>query len=589
MKKLFLAVVAIVCGLVAVAQTSPLKSDVKPLIAVSCSHPGHNSSTRMTYTNSVIKAGGIPVLVPITTDSIVLRDILKRVDGLLLIGGEDIHPSYYGEKPIPELGSVDSIRDIYDIALIRMAGDMNMPMMGVCRGEQLINVAFGGTLYQDIPAQHHDLSVSHRQKVSGYEPTHRVRFVEGSTLAGVIGQSELMTNTFHHQAVKKVAPGFRVSAWADDSIPEAIESAEGRPIWGVQFHPEYQTENGDEVSARFFYNFLNEADKYRRAKAIHRNNLTVDTHTDTPLFFKDGYNIGNREKSQVCIPKMEEGMLDAQYLACWVKQGVCDEAHTEKAVQKVNSMIEGIYAQVAMNSDKVEVARTPEDLIRIKAEGKKAFLIGIENAYGVGNSLSDIKRVQDLGVTYITLCHTGNNDYCDSSSEKVARWNGLSPLGKKAVAEMNRLGMIIDVSHASQKTFWDVIKYSKKPIIASHSSSREMYDHNRNLTDDQLRALAKNGGVVQVCMVKSFLKKNRKTSSLDDVIDHLCHMIEVAGIDHVGIGSDFDGGGGVIGCDGDNDFIRITVKLLERGYSEKDIAKIWGGNFLRVMAAVQSK
>jgi microsomal dipeptidase-like Zn-dependent dipeptidase len=206
----------------------------------------------------------------------------------------------------------------------------------------------------------------------------------------------------------------------------------------------------------------------------------------------------------------------------------------------------------------------------------------------VGSSLKDIKRVQDLGVTYITLCHTKNNDYCDSSSDTVARWNGLSKFGKKAIKEMNRRGMMIDVSHASEKTFWDVIKHSKKPIIASHSSSRALYDHDRNLTDDQIRAVAKNGGVVQVCIVNEFLRKNKKDACLDDFMNHLCHIIDVAGIDHVGIGTDFDGGGGVKGCRGDNDLIRITVKLIERGYSEEDIAKIWGGNFLRVMDEVQS-
>lgn len=587
MKKLLFMVIAAVCGLFAIAQTSPLKSDVKPLIGVSCSHPGNNSSTRLTYSNAVIKAGGTPVLIPITTDSLVLRDVLNRVDGLLLIGGEDIHPSYFGEAPIPELGKVDPIRDIYDIALIRMAGDMNIPMFGVCRGEQLINVAFGGTLYQDIPSQYHKTPLQHKQKEAGTELTHLVKFDEGSIMADIIGQNELMTNTFHHQAVKKVAPGFRISAWSEDSIPEAIESTEGRPIWGVQYHPEYPTNNGDEVSSRFFYFFLNEADKFRRAKEIHRKHLTIDTHTDTPLRFKGKYNIGNREKTQVCLPKMEEGLLDGQYLACWVKQGKCDAENTKKAVDRVNSLIESVYTQVEKNKERVEIARTPADFKRIKSQGKKAFFLGIENAYGVGSSLKDIKRVKDLGVTYITLCHTKNNDYCDSSSDTIARWNGLSPFGKKAIKEMNSLGIMIDVSHASEKTFWDVIKYSNKPIIASHSSSRALYDHDRNLTDDQLRAIAKNGGVAQACIVNEFLRKDKKKACLDDFINHLCHMIEVAGIDHVGIGTDFDGGGGVKGCRGDNDLIRITVKLLEKGYSEEDIAKIWGKNFLRVMEASQ--
>ncbi len=559
----------------------------KPLIGVSCSHPGNNSTTRLTYSNSIIKAGGIPMLIPITTDSLVLRDILERVDGVVMIGGEDIHPSYYGEEPIPQLGSVDSIRDIYDMALIRMAHDMNIPMLGICRGEQLINVAFGGTLYQDLRTQHPDTTINHRQEEPSSIPTHLVRFEKGSIIAGIVGVEEMMTNTHHHQAVKDVAPGFRVSAWTADSIPEAIESIDEYPIWGLQFHPEALTVEGDEVSARFFNFFVKKADTFRRAKEIHNNILTLDTHTDTPLRFNGTYNIGEREKTQVCLPKMSEGGLDGQYLACWVRQGKCNEEGTRKAVERVNKLLEGINKQVELNKDKVEIAKTPDDFVRINESGKKAFFLAIENAYGMGRSTRDVKRVKDLGVTYITLCHTRNNDFCDSSSDSVARWGGLSPLGKKIVKEMNRQGVMIDVSHASDETFWDVIKFSKKPVIASHSSSRAMYGSDRNLTDEQLRALAMNGGVAQVCLVDEFLVKNPKEACLSDFMNHLLHVIEVAGIDHVGIGSDFDGGGGVRGCDGDNDLINITVCLLEKGYGEEDIAKIWGGNFMRVMREVQ--
>ncbi len=265
MIKLVISVVLAALSLVAVGQ-------VKPLIGVSCSHPGNNSTTRLTYSNSVIKTGGIPVLIPVTEDTVVLKDILQRIDGLVMIGGEDIHPSYYGEEPIPELGRVDSLRDVYDIALIRMAGDMNMPMLGVCRGEQLINVAFGGTLYQDIPTQHPDTTVNHKQQENGRVATHLVQFEPGSIMADILGQTEMMTNTFHHQAVKDVAPGFKISAWSADSIPEAIESTEGRPIWGVQFHPEYQTVEGDTIAARFFYHFINEADKYRKSKNCNKKN-----------------------------------------------------------------------------------------------------------------------------------------------------------------------------------------------------------------------------------------------------------------------------------------------------------------------------
>ena len=187
----------------------------------------------------------------------------------------------------------------------------------------------------------------------------------------------------------------------------------------------------------------------------------------------------------------------------------------------------------------------------------------------------------------MTLCHTYDNDICDTSTDSKREWKGLSPFGEKVVKEMNRLGMMVDLSHASRETFFDVIELSEVPVICSHSSSKALCDHNRNLTDEQLRALAKNGGVVQVCLVSNFLNTKAEEACLMDFIEHIDHIVKVAGIDHVGIGSDFDGGGGVTGCNGANDMIQVTVKLLERGYSEEDIAKIRGGNLLRVMRVVQ--
>lgn len=325
-----------------------------------------------------------------------------------------------------------------------------------------------------------------------------------------------------------------------------------------------------------------------RAKEIHRRILSLDTHTDTPLHFTDSYNISSRAKTQVCIPKMEEGCLDGQYLACWVRQNVCDSLHTQEAVNRVNHLLAAIHRQVAMNADRCGIARTADDLARLKAEGKKAFFIGIENAYGVGRDLAQVERVQRQGVTYITLCHSSNNDVCDSSSDKTGpRWGGLSPFGRKLVAEMNRRGVLIDVSHASESTFWDVLQCSSQPVVATHSSSKSLYRHNRNLSDEQLRALAQKGGVAQACPLGGFLRRDARNATLADFMKHLLHMIEVAGIDHVGIGTDFDGGGGVKGCNGDDELIHITVALLEAGFSEEEIAKIWGGNFLRVLRQVQ--
>lgn len=263
MKALILSVALIILAFLGGCSGNGSPHGQRPLIGISCSHPGGYSSTRMTYTESVIQAGGIPMLIPITTDSAVLADIVARLDGIILIGGADIHPSYYNEEPIEQLGEVDSLRDVYDIALIRLAAQRGVPMLGICRGEQLINVAFGGTLYQDIPTQYPDTTVRHHQKEPSSVATHTVCLLPGSVMAQITGRVQLFTNTHHHQAVKDVAPGFRITAWTTDSIPEAIESTDGRPIWGVQFHPEGMAMAGDTISARFFRFLVDEAEKFR--------------------------------------------------------------------------------------------------------------------------------------------------------------------------------------------------------------------------------------------------------------------------------------------------------------------------------------
>ena len=217
MNKLLLTTLLVLCPYLAMGQSNQKTTRKAPLIGISCSHPGRSSSTQMTYTESVIQAGGTPILISITTDSLVLTDIANRLDGIILIGGGDIHPSYFNESPIEQLGEVDSLRDVYDMALIRLATRRNIPMFGICRGEQLINVAFGGTLYQDIPTQHPDTTVCHQQQEPSSIPTHTVHLTPGSAMASITGQTQLFTNTHHHQAVKQVAPGFSVTGWSSDS------------------------------------------------------------------------------------------------------------------------------------------------------------------------------------------------------------------------------------------------------------------------------------------------------------------------------------------------------------------------------------
>ena len=556
----------------------------KPIIGISCSNSESSSSVSKSYCNAVTRSGGVAVMIPVTTDSTTLREVLSCLDGIIMTGGGDIHPSYFGEKMVPECGTPDATRDKYDIHLIKMASQQCIPMLGICRGEQLINVAFGGTLFQDLPSQYPgDTLLQHRNV------NHLVITDPTSWIASITGVDSFESNTYHHQAVKDIAPGFKVTGWSIDRVIEVIENVEGYPIWGLQFHPEKMMSRDNNAPAnRIFDFFIKKASTYRHAKELHRKIISIDTHTDSPLDFKGNYSIGYRGKYQVDIPKMQEGYLDAQYLACWVRQGELSSVGHQNAKKRIDDLIERIYQQVERNNDECGVARTANDIAQLKSEGKKAFLIGIENGYAIGKDLKYINEYHNKGVTYITLCHSLNNDICDSSSDKAgAKWNGLSPFGKEVVAEMNRLGILIDLSHASDATFWDVLNMSEVPVFASHSSSRAIYNCDRNLSDDQLRAIAETGGVVQACLVDEFLTANPKESNIEDFMTHLCHMIDVAGVDHVGIGSDFDGGAGIKGCNGDNDMIQITMRLIERGYSDEDIAKIWGGNFLRILTQAQ--
>lgn len=563
-----------------------------PLIGVSASRGQRGGSiVPGTYIQAILKAGGKPVIIPAMTDGAVLRDIVKTLDGLVMIGGEDFDPLYYKEKVIdPDINDIDSIRDIYDLVLLKSATDRNIPVLGICRGEQAINIAFGGSLYQDILTQHKDKSVKHSQSPELKEPVrHAVSIAKDSRLAKILGQTEVLTNTSHHQSVKKVAPNFRAVAQTSDGIIEAIEAYPDRKIIGLQWHPEGLVAEGDTTMLKVYKFIVNEAETFKRAKELHKHILSVDTHCDTPLEFKRaGFDIGKRENNQVNVPKMEEGMLDAIFFAAYIGQGARDNVSTQNAVNRIDGLIKGIYSQVEMNKDICEIAYTADDLIRIKQEGKKAIFIGIENGYGIGKDISNIAHFKKLGVNYITLCHTKDNDICDTSSDTKHEWNGLSPYGRQVVQEMNRQGVLVDISHVGEKTFWDVIELSTQPVIASHSSVQALCYHDRNLTDKQMKAIADNGGVIQICLVDLFINKDKAKASLTDAIEHIDYAVKIAGIDHVGIASDFDGGGGLIGCDGSNDLINITVKLLEKGYSDSDIAKIWGGNFLRVLSTAQA-
>ena len=561
----------------------------KPLIGISLGYSPTKNSVNNTYVNSILMNGGVPYLIPVTDDVEVLRQVVAQLDGIVFTGGEDFAPAYFGEEEHEHLGEVNVNRDTYDLTLFKLASDRNIPTLGICRGLQLINVGMGGTLYQDLPSQKPS-DINHRQQEAGTVATHSVSVVEGSLMHQILGEKEIQVNTFHHQAIKKLAPGLKIVGWANDSVPEMIEAYPNRQIIGTQFHPEIFTANGDKLLGKLFQFLIGKAETFQKAKEIHSRILSVDTHTDTPLWFTRGaFSLGWRKSNQVSIQKMEEGYLDSQFLAAFLAQKELDAESSQKAVEKCQKMLEGIFADVEKYKDYCGIALTEEDARRLKAEGKKAFFLGIENGYGIGKDIKNIKKYKDMGVQYMTLCHSYDNDICNSSSNTADASKGLTPFGRKVVKEMNKVGMLIDISHASEGTFWDAIKYSKDPIFASHSSVKALCDHDRNLTDDQLRALAKNGGVIHICIYDGYLNKDAKAASIEDVVAHIDHAVKVAGIDHVGIGSDFDGGGGVLGCNGDNDMINITVKLLEKGYSEEDIRKIWGGNFFRVLDQVINK
>jgi membrane dipeptidase len=366
----------------------------------------------------------------------------------------------------------------------------------------------------------------------------------------------------------------------------------------------------------------------KKAGKIHQSILTVDTHCDTPMEFSGaGFDLGVRhDDGCVDFPRMVEGGLDAEFFAVFTSQGPRNDSSFNIVHKKAIEIFDQIHKNVAKNSSLAEIAFTADDAYRIKRLGKIAAFIGLENGYPIGLDLSRIKQYYENGARYITLAHTKNNDICDSSTDsKGPESNGLSPFGVEVIKEMNHLGIMVDVSHISDKAFYDVLKVTKTPVLASHSSCRALCGSPRNLTDDMLLALKENGGVIQICILTNYLKtpepnpelaeklkelqnrygeydslpdvtkkkmreeyravqkKYEKLATVKDVVDHIDHVVQVIGIDYVGIGTDFDGGGKVDGCSSVAEMKNITIELLRRGYSKNDITKIWGGNVMRVL------
>jgi microsomal dipeptidase-like Zn-dependent dipeptidase/gamma-glutamyl-gamma-aminobutyrate hydrolase PuuD len=551
------------------------------LIGLSVNYKEGTSRIADAYVNAVVKAGGVPVLIPLTTDKSVLESIVSNIDGLILTGGGDIYAPLFGEELHPAVDDYNIDRDNYDIALVKLATDRQMPVLGICRGHQVVNVAFGGTLIQDIPSQVPESKIVHSQEEVRDVGTQTVRITPQSKLHQIVQTDTLWVNSFHHQAVKDLAPGFDAVAFSEDGIIEAIESNEGKAIVGVQWHPETMAVAGNEIMTDTFKYLVKEADLFNKAKALHKKIISIDTHCDTPLLFAEGVDIGKKSKAKVDVIKMQEGMLDAIFMAAYLHQGELTDTESQKAVNKAVNILNQIKKQIEKNKDIVAQGNSVADLIKNKAEGKKTIFLCIENAYAIGKDLKNLEGFAKMGVKYITLCHNGDNDVCESNTGNH-KHNGLSDFGKEVVKEMNRLGIMVDISHTSEKTSFDVLKISKFPVIASHSSVKALCNHPRNISDELMKAIAKKKGVIQICLYSNFLKKGEK-ATVKDAVDHIDYIVKTVGIDYVGIGSDFDGGGGLVGLQSVGEFPQITMELIRRGYSDSDIAKIWGENLMRVM------
>ncbi len=375
-----------------------------------------------------------------------------------------------------------------------------------------------------------------------------------------------------------------------------------------------------------------------KARAIHDSAIVVDTHADTPQrFLYENYDIGNsdpKDIGHISLDKARAGNLGAEFFSIWADPETT-KGHFAKSTF---DMIDSVYEQAARHPDRMMMAFSVADIERAHKEKKLAALMGIEGGHSIENDIHLLRDFYRLGVRYMTLSWSNTNEWADSSGDiddpQIQHHNGLTDFGKQVVLEMNRMGMMVDISHVADKTFFDAIAASRAPVIASHSSARALDSHPRNMTDDMLRAVAKNGGVVQTNFYSEFIDENYRKATqaqqkdadaamqahlaelkasgktinyldkdqierewaaklprppLKSLIDHIDHIAKVAGIDHVGLGSDFDGVSGAMpeGIDSAADLPRITQALMDRGYGEKDIHKILGGNLLRVFAEVE--
>jgi len=321
--------------------------------------------------------------------------------------------------------------------------------------------------------------------------------------------------------------------------------------------------------------------------------ITIDTHDDINVInFTDSLNYTMNTDTQVNLPKMEEGGLDVGWFIVYTGQGSLDEEGYDDAMENAMSKFDAIDRLVNEYApDQIELALTSDDVKRIYAKGKKVAMIGVENAYPMGLDISNVKKFWERGARYVSLAHNGHSQFSDSNTgeyDGIYLHNGLSDLGKEVVRQLNYYGIMIDISHPSKEAIKQMIELSAAPVVASHSSARALRDHPRNLDDEQLNWVKENGGVVQTVALGSYLTDRKDPPpNISDFVDHIDYMVEKIGIDHVGISSDFDGGGGIVGWKDASETMNVTKELRKRGYNNDEIAKIWGGNLLRVLDEVQ--
>ena len=568
--------------------SAPIFHD-RPVVGITTNYEGIDATVRSAYYRQILRAGGTPLLIPPVADIPTILSTLDTVDAVLLTGGGDFNPLWNGDEPMPGLHNINRERDLPELLLTRFAYDRQMPLLGICRGIQTLAIALDGHVVQDMP--HTEQLLKHSQDADREEPTHSVSIFPQTTLHSIYNADRIYVNSFHHQAIDVPGSRLRTSAKAPDGTIEAIESSEHKAVLGVQWHPEWLGDDG----LPLFRWLVDEARLQREARRFHQRNITIDSHCDTPMFFPQGIHFEQRDPRILYdLHKMQEGGPDAVTMVAYLPQPKEDEQFKDIAPfavdgprQYADLIFDKINETVLRDTNYIALARNERDLLFNKHQGKRSLMIGIENGLAIENDIANVEHFAKRGIVYITLCHNGDNQICDSARRSNATHGGVSEFGAKVIVEMNRLGIMVDLSHAAESSFYDALDISSTPIVCSHSNAKALCDVPRNITDDQMRDLAAKDGVCQITLYNGFLTTDGK-ACIDDAMRHLDHAISIMGIDHVGLGTDFDGDGGVPGLANASELINFTKAMLRRRYSEDDMAKIWGGNWLRVMRTVQN-